>query len=99
MICRYADGGEPDDPGSERKLSRSLKLACDDLMAFYTEAATAQPGAAASQDLSDWFWAETAGGKALLAVRERAAGEDDRGMQLLGSLLILPRSQVHRAGA
>ena len=99
LVSRYADGADPGDTDPARKLSRSLKLACDDLMAFYTEAATAQPGAVASQDLSDWFWSETAGGKALLAVRERAAGEDDRGMRLLGSLLILPRSQVHRAGA
>ena len=99
LVSRYADGADPGDTDPARKLYRSLKLACDDLMAFYTEAATAQPGAAASQDLSDWFWGETAGGKALLAVRERAAGEEDRGMRLLGSLLILPRSQVHRAGA
>ena len=99
MVCRYADGGEPDDPGPERKLSRSLKLACDDLMAFYTEAATAQPGAATSHELSDWFWGETAAGDALLALRERAAGEEDRGMQLVGNLLVLPRSQAHRAGA
>ena len=99
MACRYADGGEPDDPGAERKLSHSLKLACDDLMAFYTEAATAQPGAAGSQDLSDWFWGETAAGRAFLALRERAAGEDDKGMALVGSLLVLPRSQAHRARA
>ena len=99
IVGRYADGAAPDDADPARKLSRLLKLACDDLMAFYTEAATAQPGGAASQDLSDWFWGETAAGRALLAVRERAAGEDDRGLQLLGSLLILPRSQAHRAGA
>ena len=99
LVGRYADGAGPDDAEPQRKLSRSLKLACDDLMAFYTEAATAQPGAAASRDLSDWFWGETAGGRALLALRERAAGDGDKGMQLLGSLLILPRSQAHRAGA
>ncbi len=99
IVSRYADGGEPEDPGPERKLSRSLKLACDDLMAFYTEAATAQPGGAASHDLADWFWGETAAGKAMLALRERAVGEDDKGMQLVGNLLILPRSQAHRAGA
>lgn len=97
IVSRYADGGKPEDPGPEQKLSRSLKLACDDLMAFYTEAATAQPGGAASQDLSDWFWGETAAGRALLALRERAAAEDDKGMQLIGNLLILPRSQAHRA--
>ncbi|MCY4230237.1 MAG: hypothetical protein OXF26_05000 [Alphaproteobacteria bacterium] len=99
IVCRYADGAEGDDPGPERTLSRALKLACDDLMAFYTEAATAQPGGATSQDLSDWFWGETAAGRALLALCQRAVSEDDKGMQLLGSLLILPRSQAHRAGA
>ena len=99
LVGRYADGAEPEGPGPERKLSRALKLACDDLMAFYTEAATAQPGGAASQDLADWFWGETAAGKALLALRERAVREEDRGMQLVGSLLILPRNQAHRAGA
>ncbi len=99
IVCRYADGAEPNEPGPDRKLSRALKLASDDLMAFYTEAATAQPGGAASQDLSNWFWGETAAGRALLALRERAAGEDDKGMQLLGGLLVLPRSQAHRAQA
>jgi len=99
IVCRYADGAEPDNPDPERKLPRALKLACDDLMAFYTEAATAQPGGAASQDLADWFWGDTAAGKALLALRERALKEDDKGMQLVGSLLILPRSQAHRAKA
>ena len=99
IVGRYADGAGPDDTEPARKRSRSLKLACDDLMAFYTEAAAAQPGGAAPQDLSDWFWGETAGGQALLALRKRAAGEDDKGMQLLGSLLVLPRSQAHRARA
>lgn len=97
IVSIYADGGTPEDPGPERRLSRSLKLACDDLMAFYTEAATARPGGATSGDLSDWFWGETAAGKALIALRERAADEDDKGMQLVGNLLILPRSQAHRA--
>ena len=68
-------------------------------MAFYTEAATAQPGGAGSQDLSDWFWGETAAGRAFLSLRERAAGEEDKGMQLVGNLLVLPRSQAHRARA
>ena len=97
LACRYADGAPPDESGVEEKFSHALKLACDDLMAFYLEAATAQPGYAASGELADWFWGETAAGKALLALRARAGGEDDKGLQLVGGLLIVPRSQAHRA--
>ena len=96
LVSRYADGADPEDADPARKLSRSLKLACDDLMAFYTEAATAQPGAAASQDLSDWFWGETVAARVLNEVRNHCQGRAGREYRMLGNGLLVPRRQLHR---
>ena len=52
-----------------------MKLAINDLMTFYQEAANAQPGTAGGiQQISDWFWTETVAGETLLAA---AQGQQD----------------------
>ena len=93
LVAAFADGGEPADPAPDRRFSESLKLAADDLRAFYSEAATAQPGmAATSRDLSDWFWEETAAGRMFRAVRDRAGRSEDKGIRLVGGMLLVPRA-------
>jgi hypothetical protein len=42
-----------------------------DLKAYYTEAATAEPGGASSRDLLRWLVEQTAAGRLLLALQER----------------------------
>ena len=67
----------------------------DDLKAYYYEAAAAQPGSASptAEELDTWFWGETFAAKVLLAVKDRCSQRDDKMMQLLGKILLVPMSQ------
>ena len=69
----------------------------EDLKAIYFEALTAQPGAPRdSVAMADWFWGETAAARVINAIREICLGMRDNEFQLLGKLLLVPRSQLHR---
>ena len=74
----------------------ALRLASQDLKAFYFEAVIARPGATApgSNAFNRWFWQETAVGKILKAVKERCLGESDKALRLAGTLLLVPMSQA-----
>lgn len=53
-------------------------------------------GAATASELADWFWAHTKAGETLRALKKVALQSEDPEMQLLGSLLLVPRAQAHR---
>jgi len=74
----------------------ALRLAAQDLKAFYFEAAVSRPGATTpdSAAFNHWFWQETAAGKALKAVKEKCRNESDKALQLVGNLLLVPMSQA-----
>lgn len=72
----------------------AIRLAAEDLKAYYLEAATAQPGAASSRALLDWFWRETSGGALLRALQARFIDSEDANLRLLASLLLVPRAQA-----
>lgn len=84
----------PANPRNDITLAYLLNFAVDDLKAFYYEAAAAQPGSTAptAAELDDWFWGETAAAKVLLAVKDRCLKKDDKTMQLLGKILLIPMS-------
>ncbi|MEQ8661521.1 MAG: hypothetical protein RLW62_11930 [Gammaproteobacteria bacterium] len=69
----------------------AIRLAAEDLKAFYFEAAAAQPGAASSARLTAWFWHETHAGGVLRTLKERFAASADPDLVLLGQLLLVPR--------
>jgi len=52
----------------------AVTFACEDLKAFYFEAATAQPGYASGDDLARWLERDTAAGRLLSELRARPAG-------------------------
>ncbi|MBW2657750.1 MAG: hypothetical protein JRC59_08650 [Deltaproteobacteria bacterium] len=85
---------DPANPREDICLAVSLNFAVDDLKAFYYEAAAAQPGRASptAAELDDWFWGETAAAKVLFAVKDRCLKNDDKMMQLLGKILLIPAS-------
>jgi len=69
----------------------ALKRACDDLKAYYYEAAVAQPGNLSPKAIDNWFWRETAAAKALLAIREICLQSADESLKPLGGLGLIPR--------
>ena len=96
LFIGYLLGQTPPVPDLDLPFPVALRLASQDLNAFYFEAVIAKPGAATpvSDAFNRWFWQETAAGKILKAVNERCLGESDRGLRLAGTLLLVPMSQA-----
>jgi hypothetical protein len=76
-----------------------LKLAVDDLRAFYLEAASAFPDPGTSKTRKAWFWDETLFAKALLALQPRLAASADPQHKVLGNLTLIPATERYRLGA
>ena len=87
-------------PRDDLEPGETLKLACEDLRAFYYEAATMQPGQGqlSSDALADWFWQETAAGKAFWALRDICLGSEDKMMRAMGRYVLVPRAQLGDVG-
>lgn len=81
FVARFAAGERTEPPeGLAHEWPASLRFIADDLKAFYFEAATAQPGAAApsSRTLSRWLFAETTLGDVLFRVIDRLGESEDQ---------------------
>ena len=78
-------------------LAESLTRASEDLLGYYLEAAAVQPGQSSNpRVLADWFWGATCAARVIAAVREKCLQLDDKRLQLVGKLLLIPRNQMHR---
>jgi len=97
FIAAFARGEDPDNPLPEVAPSMTLKMASEDLKAYYNEAVTAQLGRATdSVSLADWFWGETAAARVLNTIRQLCLGSEDKARKLLGTTLLVPRRHLHR---
>jgi hypothetical protein len=97
FIAAFARGEEPDNPLSDVSIGTALKMASEDLKAYYNESITAQPGRSRdSMSLANWFWGETAAARVLNEVRKHCLNREDREYQRLGNGLLVPRRQLHR---
>jgi hypothetical protein len=70
----------------------ALKLATDELKAFYYEAKAMQPGRHSVTEIQNWFWLETAAGKTFVELRNVAAKSPDPTMKGLATLSLVPRA-------
>jgi len=73
----------------------ALKRACDDLKAYYYEAVAAQPGNLSPRAIERWFWFETATGRMFLAIQQACLRSEDKSLQPLAKLSLVPRAIVH----
>jgi hypothetical protein len=97
LLADAAQGLEVENPLPELSWPTLLRLAAEDVKAYYLESIASQPGrAATARDLADWFWGHTKAGETLQALKKVALRSEDQEMQLLGSLLLVPRAQAHR---
>ncbi len=77
-----------------------LRMAAEDLKAFYFDAVSAQPGQPTdSRSLAEWFWGQTSAAKVINEIRKISLKGESKEMQLLGKLLLVPRNQLHRFAA
>ena len=79
---------------SEEQNSKSdsfrLKLATDDLNAFYLEAALQQPSGSKISAFENWYWNETAAGELVKKVAIHCQKSLDPGLQKTAKLLLVP---------
>jgi len=73
----------------------TLKIVCDDLRAYYYEAAAAQPGNPDAHAVLHWFWHDTAAGRAFLALQKICLDSADPSLQVLGGNSLVPRAIAH----
>ncbi len=73
----------------------TLKIVCDDMRAYYYEAAAAQPGNPDAQAVLHWFWHDTAAGRAFLALQKICVASSDKSLQVLGGNSLVPRAIMH----
>ena len=97
LVASLFGDSPPASPRDDLTLMDALKLGTEDLKAFYTEAASAQPGDASGAQLMDWYWGETKTGETVLKLRTICAKNDDPMMQLLGNILLVPTTQLKRS--
>ncbi|MCE9641726.1 MAG: hypothetical protein K8S22_16540 [Betaproteobacteria bacterium] len=76
----------------------TLKIVCDDIRAYYYEAAAAKPGNPDAAAVLHWFWHDTAAGRAFLALQKICVASSDKSLQLLGGNFIVPRAIMHTLG-
>jgi hypothetical protein len=94
-LVDYLEGNR-ESPVPELEIAETLKLATEDLKAWYMEAATAQPGSSTSKQIADWFWGETTAGAVFLDLHNAMAASDDPKTQILATRSFIPRRQAHR---
>ena len=74
--------------------AEGLRLAVDDIKAFYVDAATAQPGKASGSDVQDWFWRETAFANMLQNLRKDLMVSADEELALIAAWFLVPSSHL-----
>jgi hypothetical protein len=91
----------PGSPSYRSALARglALRLACEDLKAYYLESVSAQPGERTAQDAHEWFWRETAAGRMLLKLREVGLASEDVSVKGFASNNLVPRAILHTVAA
>jgi hypothetical protein len=96
LLESFAAGVKPRIRKAELSLATALRLAAQDLKAFYFEAVTARPSSAspASREFNRWFWQETAASRILKAAKERCLNEADKSLRKTGAVLLVPLDQA-----
>jgi hypothetical protein len=82
-------------PRDDLLKGRVLKLAYEDIKAYYGESITAQPGYSSSAQVEHWLFNETVFGKALWMLRDICQASDDEYYLYLGRNSIVPDRQIN----
>ena len=97
FLAAFARGEDPASPLPEVSPGMALKMATEDLKAYYNESMTARPGGNTDPvSLENWFWGETVAARMLNEVRKQCLRRDERLYAFLGTNWLVPRRQLHR---
>ncbi|MBI3937265.1 MAG: hypothetical protein HY323_09830, partial [Betaproteobacteria bacterium] len=76
-----------------------LRLACEDLKAYYFEAVGAQPGARAAAECERWFWRDTIASKVFFELERVCANSADESVRAFGTRHLIPRAVARAPGS
>jgi hypothetical protein len=68
----------------------TLRFLCDDIKAFYGEAAQANGPAPSHRQVDAWFWRQTTAGALLIALRAAALESDNSALKTVGGRFFVP---------
>jgi hypothetical protein len=68
----------------------TLKLAVEEVRAYYSEAAAARPGSAGAEEILQWFWNATAAGRAFVALQKACLAGTDESARTFASRSLVP---------
>ena len=68
----------------------ALRLVTQDLKAYYLEAVAVQPGARTAIGAREWFWRETAAGRAFMELRDACLKSTDETVRAFGARSLVP---------
>lgn len=92
-------GASPEPPYADGlSVGMALKRACDDVKAYYYEAAAARMGHLSASAIDRWFWEETAAARVFLALRQVCLASAESSLRPLGEIALVPQAVVHGPG-
>jgi hypothetical protein len=68
----------------------ALRMLCDDIKAFYGEAAQAEGPAPSAHQIDEWFWRHTVAGRLLIALRTVAMASENNALKTVGGRFFVP---------
>ena len=98
FIYAFTRGIEPENPRDDMTLPFTLKLAVEDLKAYYMEGITAQPGQedVSSRALNAWFWHDTTAGKVIIELVKICEKSPDKDLSDVATHYLAPRDVIQR---
>ena len=92
FIISYLRDQSVASPRKDVQTIQMVKLACEDLWAYYTEAASSASGITDFESLNDLFWTQTSAARAILALEALSERSDDKILRELNDwFMIVPR--------
>jgi len=68
----------------------ALRMLCDDIKAFYSEAAQAEGPAPSAHQIDEWFWRQTVAGRLLIALRTATMASENNALKTVGGRFFVP---------
>ena len=98
FVYAFLEDTAPVNPREDITLPLALKLAVEDLKAYYNEGIMAQPGQEnlSGNALKNWFWDTTVAGKVLIELVKRLEKDADPDMAGIAAHSLAPRDVIRR---
>jgi hypothetical protein len=91
FIRNWANGVPEKTDSLDAQPADVLRLACEELKTFYSEAVLAQPGLHSIESVQDWFWQQTSAGKLLLELQGHLIKCGDKHLRFFAKNNLVPR--------